>query len=101
VPHTVTVNRDMARALITLAPDDRAWGRPWRVPSPPAVTVREVARRYAPADRPPIKLIRISRFAMRVAGLVLHSNNNGHGSRSRFSGTAWAIAVISVGEKNG
>jgi nucleoside-diphosphate-sugar epimerase len=72
VPHTFTVNVDMARALVRLASEERAWGRAWHVPSPPAVTIRDLARRYAvAADRPPIKLIRLPRFAMRTAGLIV------------------------------
>lgn len=72
MPHTFTVNRDMARALVTLASDERAWGRAWHVPSPPAVTIRELARRYAAAaGRPAIKLIQLPRFTMRAAGLVV------------------------------
>lgn len=72
MPHTFTVNGDMAQALITLAQDERAWGRAWHVPSPPAVTIRELAQRYAvAAGRPPIKLIRLPRSAMRAAGLAV------------------------------
>ncbi|MGX1676731.1 NAD-dependent epimerase/dehydratase family protein [Streptomyces althioticus] len=72
MPHTFTVNGDMARALVTLAPDERAWGRAWHVPSPPAVTFRELVRRYADAaGRQPAKLIRLPRFTMRAAGLVV------------------------------
>ncbi|MFJ8911130.1 hypothetical protein [Amycolatopsis sp. NPDC102389] len=43
MPHTFTFNGDMARALVTLAQDERAWGRAWHVPPPPAVTIREFA----------------------------------------------------------
>ncbi|MGM1064681.1 NAD-dependent epimerase/dehydratase family protein [Saccharothrix sp. Mg75] len=72
VPHTFTVNTDMARALVALASEERAWGRAWHVPSPPAVTIRELARRYATAaGRSPIRLIRLPRFVMRAAGLVV------------------------------
>ena len=72
MPHTFTFNGDMAQALITLAQDERAWGRAWHVPSPPAVTSRELARRYAvAAGRPPLKLIQLPRFAMRTVGLVV------------------------------
>jgi nucleoside-diphosphate-sugar epimerase len=72
MPHTFTFNGDMAKTLVTLAQDERAWGRAWHVPSPPAVTIRELARHYAiAAGRPPIKLIRMPRFAMRTAGLVV------------------------------
>ncbi|WIX88216.1 NAD-dependent epimerase/dehydratase family protein [Amycolatopsis sp. DG1A-15b] len=72
MPHTFTVNVDMARALVKLASQERAWGRPWHVPSPPAVTIRELARRYATAaGRPPIKLVQLPRFVMRTAGLIV------------------------------
>uniref|UniRef100_A0AAU3GQE9 NAD-dependent epimerase/dehydratase family protein n=1 Tax=Streptomyces sp. NBC_01401 TaxID=2903854 RepID=A0AAU3GQE9_9ACTN len=72
MPHTFTVNGDMAQALVTLAQDERAWGRAWHVPSPPAVTIRELARRCAEAaGRPPVKLIQMPRFVMRSAGLVV------------------------------
>lgn len=72
VPHTFTYNRDMAGALVTLAPDERAWGNAWHVPSPPAVTLRDLARRYAEAaGKPPLKLVPLPRFAMRTAGLVV------------------------------
>ncbi|HEX7301791.1 NAD-dependent epimerase/dehydratase family protein [Lentzea sp.] len=72
VPHTFTVNVDMAQALVALARDERAWGRAWHVPSPPAVTIRELARRYAAAAGvPPVRLISLPRFAMRAAGLVV------------------------------
>ncbi|RDI21462.1 NAD-dependent epimerase/dehydratase family protein [Lentzea flaviverrucosa] len=72
MPHTFTVNTDMAQALVTLASEERAWGRAWHVPSPPAITIRELAGRYATAaGRPPIKLIQLPRFVMRAAGLVV------------------------------
>lgn len=72
MPHTFTVNVDMARALVTLAGDDRAWGRAWHVPSPPAVTIGELARRYTDAaGRPPIRLVSLPRFVMRTAGVIV------------------------------
>jgi nucleoside-diphosphate-sugar epimerase len=72
VPHTFTVNVDMAQALVRLASEERAWGRAWHVPSPPAITIRDLTRRYAAAaERPPIKLIRLPRFVMRTAGLIV------------------------------
>ena len=45
MPHTFTYNRDMANALVTLAQEERAWGQAWHVPSPPAITLRELAER--------------------------------------------------------
>jgi hypothetical protein len=62
----------MAKTLFRLAQDERAWGRAWHAPSPPAVTILELARRYAiAAGRPPIELIQMPRFAVRTAGLVV------------------------------
>jgi nucleoside-diphosphate-sugar epimerase len=49
VPHSFTFVEDMAWALITLAGDERAWGRAWHVPSPPPMTVRELLARAAVA----------------------------------------------------
>ncbi|THV38615.1 NAD-dependent epimerase/dehydratase family protein [Glycomyces buryatensis] len=42
-PHTFTYIPDVARTLVRLAGDDRSWGRPWHVPSAPAVSQREMA----------------------------------------------------------
>ena len=73
-PHTFTFNGDMAQALIALAGDERAWGAAWHVPSPPAISIRELARRYAvAAGRPPVKLLPLPRAAMRTAGLFVPS----------------------------
>ncbi|MDT0302457.1 NAD-dependent epimerase/dehydratase family protein [Streptomonospora wellingtoniae] len=41
--HSVTYIPDMARTLAAAAVDERAWGHPWHVPSPPAGTVRDLA----------------------------------------------------------
>jgi nucleoside-diphosphate-sugar epimerase len=72
MPHTFTYNRDMARALVTLAAEDRAWGRAWHVPSPPPITVRELAERSAAAAGKPLgRLVGMPRFVMRTAGLVV------------------------------
>jgi nucleoside-diphosphate-sugar epimerase len=47
VPHSFTYVPDVARTLVALAGDDRAWGRAWHVPTAPAVSLREVATRMA------------------------------------------------------
>jgi len=39
--HTWTATQDVARLLVTVAQDERAWGRPWHVPSNPPRTQRE------------------------------------------------------------
>lgn len=71
-PHTWTAIGDMARTLVTLARDERAWGRAWHVPSAPAVSVRELAARYARVTgSPAVRIRRLPRFVMRTAGLVV------------------------------
>lgn len=71
-PHTFTYVGDMARTLVTLARDPRAHGRAWHVPSPAPVTIRHLANRYCElVGRPPLKLRKLPRFAMRTAGLFV------------------------------
>jgi nucleoside-diphosphate-sugar epimerase len=40
-PHSWTSVDDVARTLEVLAADERAWGRPWHVPTAPPVSYRE------------------------------------------------------------
>ncbi len=47
VPHTWTSIADVARTLVTVAKDGRAWGRAWPVPSNPPLTLRELSGRFA------------------------------------------------------
>ena len=47
VPHSYTYIGDVAQTLITLATDERAWGRAWHVPSPPPMTGRSLLRTVA------------------------------------------------------
>ncbi len=71
-PHSFTYAEDVARTLVRLAEDERAWGRPWHVPTAPAVTLREVARRIADvagvSDR---GLVVLPRAAVRLGGLAV------------------------------
>jgi nucleoside-diphosphate-sugar epimerase len=71
LPHSYTYTGDMARTLVTLAGDERAYGSAWHVPSPAPVTVRQLADRYsALTGSPRLKVRRLPRFVMRTAGLV-------------------------------
>jgi len=45
--HSSTYLGDVARTLVALATDERAWGRPWHVPTAPPVSIREIARQAA------------------------------------------------------
>ncbi|MEJ3747183.1 NAD-dependent epimerase/dehydratase family protein [Actinomycetes bacterium KLBMP 9797] len=46
-PHSWAYPGDVARLLVALSGDDRAWGRAWHVPSISDGSVREVAVRFA------------------------------------------------------
>ncbi len=55
-PHSWTYVGDVARALVTCAGDERAWGHPWHAPTAPPVSIRDLATRAcalagAPAPR--------------------------------------------------
>jgi nucleoside-diphosphate-sugar epimerase len=70
VPHTWTSIADAARTLVTVAADQRGWGRAWLVPSNPPLTVRELATRFAAvAGAPPPKLTRLPSPVLWLAGV--------------------------------
>lgn len=50
VKHSWTAIADVARTLVAVATDERGPGRSWLVPTNPALTVREVAARFAVAN---------------------------------------------------
>ncbi|TKK89024.1 NAD-dependent epimerase/dehydratase family protein [Herbidospora galbida] len=69
VPHAWTYLPDVARALLIAGADERAWGRPWHVPTSKAMTFREVAERSAAlagARRP--RIVRVPRMAFHAMG---------------------------------
>ncbi|QLH25725.1 NAD-dependent epimerase/dehydratase family protein [Streptomyces sp. Rer75] len=46
-PHSWTYLPDVARALVEVAGEERAWGRAWHVPTEPALSTREMVDRLA------------------------------------------------------
>lgn len=46
-PHSWTYLPDVARALVEIAGEERAWGRAWHVPTEPALSTREMVDRLA------------------------------------------------------
>jgi nucleoside-diphosphate-sugar epimerase len=70
LPHSFTYTGDVARALVTMARDERAWGRPWHVPSNPPLTIRELTRRFFEVTgQAPVKVVGMPRWLPRAAGL--------------------------------
>jgi nucleoside-diphosphate-sugar epimerase len=57
---------------VTLADDDRSWGRPWHVPTAPAVSVRELASRMAALAGVPDRGVLVApHLLLRAAGLAV------------------------------
>ena len=70
VPHSATYVPDVGRTLATLGTDERAWGRPWRVPTAPAVSQRQMATRLCQiAEAPPARVVALPPVLLTVAGL--------------------------------
>jgi nucleoside-diphosphate-sugar epimerase len=70
VPHSWTSVTDAARTLITAAADERAFGQAWLVPTNPALTLRQLATRFAEVNgAPKAKLMVIPYPAMWTVGL--------------------------------
>jgi nucleoside-diphosphate-sugar epimerase len=53
VPHSWTSIADIARALTTVATDERAWGKAWLAPTNPALTVRQLVAEFVAANGTP------------------------------------------------
>lgn len=70
VPHSWTYLPDVADALIVAGRDERAWGRPWHVPTPEPLTFRQVgARMAALLGRPAPRMTTLPWPVVRAAGL--------------------------------
>ncbi len=71
VPHSWTYVPDVGRTLAVLGTDERAWGRPWHVPTAPAVSQRELALRFCEvAGAPPARVGVLPAWVVDAAGLV-------------------------------
>ncbi|MFF3672593.1 NAD-dependent epimerase/dehydratase family protein [Streptomyces sp. NPDC002120] len=69
-PHSWTYLPDVARTLVEVAGEERAWGRPWHVPTEPALSVREMVDRLAAqAGTGPVAVRRIPPAALGLASL--------------------------------
>lgn len=71
-PHTFTHPLDVARTLVTVAADERGWGRPWHVPSNAPTTQRRVVDEVCDAmgvARVPVS--RVPRGMLTAMGLAV------------------------------
>lgn len=70
-PHSWTYLPDVAAALAGVAGDERAWGRPWHVPTAPAQSVRSMVDRLAGvAGTGPVAVRRLPSALVAAAALV-------------------------------
>jgi nucleoside-diphosphate-sugar epimerase len=65
-PHTWTDPDDVAKLMLTLAEDNRSWGRPWHVPSSEPKTQREVVADIA-------KELGVTDYKVAPVGILLES----------------------------
>ncbi|MEU0567574.1 NAD-dependent epimerase/dehydratase family protein [Nonomuraea sp. NPDC005983] len=71
VPHSWTYLPDVADALIVAGGDERAWGRPWHVPTAEPLTFRQLGERMAAIlGRPAPRMAQLPWPLLRAAGLV-------------------------------
>ncbi len=71
VPHSWTYVPDVGRTLAVLGTDERAWGRPWHVPTVPPLTQRELAARFCAVAGGPVPTVgTYSAGTLAVAGVV-------------------------------
>ncbi|ADI03805.1 NAD-dependent epimerase/dehydratase [Streptomyces bingchenggensis BCW-1] len=69
-PHSWSYLPDVARALVEIAGEERAWGRAWHVPTEPARSTRQMVDRLAAqAGTGPVAVRRLSPAVLGVASL--------------------------------
>ncbi|MEV0108370.1 NAD-dependent epimerase/dehydratase family protein [Nocardia sp. NPDC050799] len=70
-PHSWTQVSDVAKLLVAVAAEEKAWGRPWHVPTAPPLPVRALAERTAELAGAPRARVRVMPgVLLRLAGLV-------------------------------
>jgi len=67
-PHSFTAISDVARMLVTVATDERAWGRALHVPTNDPLTVRQLARQFTEAAGAPAPKVTAMPYAALWAG---------------------------------
>jgi len=71
-PHSWTYITDVARALIALAGDERAWGRAWHTPTNPPLSQRQVVDALSDAANVErVKVRSVSPLTLKVLGILV------------------------------
>lgn len=69
VPHSISYMGDIVTTLVTIAGDERAWGRPWHVPNSPAPTQREAVQAFGKAGGTTVKVSAVPKAALSALGV--------------------------------
>jgi len=84
-PHTWTFMPDVARTLIRLGAEERAWGKAWHVPSSPPVSQRELARAIRSAiGGEPVPVRQLPWWLVRTIGLAVPAMRELQETRYQF-----------------
>jgi nucleoside-diphosphate-sugar epimerase len=72
VPHSWTYVTDVARTLIVLGTDARAWGRAWHTPSNPPLSQRQIIDALSDtANGERVKVRTVAPFALKTLGMFV------------------------------
>ena len=69
--HTYTYVSDFGEALVRLSAAPQTWGRPWHVPSAPAISTRAFAGRAAALAGQQARLRKLARWQLRLVGTAV------------------------------
>lgn len=71
-PHSWTAIDDVARTLVTIGRDERAWGQPWHVPTVAPLSQRELIHRLCElAEIEPVKVKALPKSLVWTLGLAM------------------------------
>ncbi len=71
VPHSLSYMPDVVRTLVTIAFDERAWGKAWHVPNAPATTQREAVQAMATAAGTTVRVSTVPKAALTAMGVFV------------------------------
>jgi nucleoside-diphosphate-sugar epimerase len=69
IPHASSYMPDVVTTMVTIALDERAWGKPWHVPNAPASTQRRMVEAFATAAGTTAKVSAVPKVALSVLGM--------------------------------
>jgi nucleoside-diphosphate-sugar epimerase len=69
-PHSLSYMPDVVTTMVTIATDERAWGKAWHVPNAPATTQRQTIDAFAEAAGTTAKVGTIPHVALSLLGIA-------------------------------